>query len=234
MRVGGSAALGTGVCVGVGVGVGRGVFSGCWMVGVGVGAGVVVALGNTGRRSGVGPAAGGASVGSGVGVGVSVGDGGVGSGAMGSTAVAVAGGGAVMANTTAPSSLITGGGGALTRVQMPQPNPVRMSRMPRTNMPRDRAGTNFLMSTNPIPIARLRGLDVDNRHPIYVERSYPNSNPLSSQVGLWYNPITAYARRSESPSRGWPAQAAKLTQGMIQLQLTPGTQNPRLGAGRPK
>ena len=148
MCVGGVCALGQEVGVGLGVRVGSG--------GVGDGFGGVVVGCHSGRSAGVGPPAAGDWVGRGVGVGGSAGvDVGV---AEGSAVWS----GAVTATTTAPSSVMTGSGGALTRVQIPQPKPVRSISTPRINMLRDRNGIILRIAVNPISVAR----------PCQVELSY--------------------------------------------------------------
>ena len=195
MREGGSWAMGGRVGVGVSVGVGRGVFSGGFAVGVVVGAGVVVLLasGNTGSRSGAGPVAGEIRIGSGVGIGVFVGAALVGSVAVGCAAsgsgpVSVGRMGAVMASTTAPSSLMTGGGGALRRVQMPHPKPVRMSTQPKISMPRERAGIRFFISSNRIPTERM-DMPRDRAGGIFCTSSNPIQNASPCQVKLDYGII---------------------------------------------
>jgi hypothetical protein len=132
-------------------------------------------------------------------VGVAVGDVAVGSGALGSGAVAVARGGAVMANTTAPSSLMTGGAGALTRVQIPQPNPVRMSTMPRINIPRDRAGTNLRISSKSISVAEI-GTPCDRAGGIFALPCDPIPIASPCQVKLDYGIIGSVLVRD---ARGW-------------------------------
>jgi len=124
MRVGGSGVLGTGE--------GKGVDSGTRVVGgalVGVyvaGSGVTV---RSGDMVGAGPAASGDRVGRIVGSGVAVAGGcvarGVGDGVLS---------GAVTASTIAPCSVIRGGGGALTRIQVPHPTPLRIISPPNISM----------------------------------------------------------------------------------------------------
>jgi hypothetical protein len=129
IRVGGLSAGGHGVGLGVGVGVGGRAVGEFVAVGSG-GRGVAVA-GSAGVNVALVAAVG--WVGKGVAVGLAVG-------------VDVAGpvvglGGAVSASTTAPASVMTGGGGAWTRIQTAQPNPVAISSPPTINMPFERAGT---------------------------------------------------------------------------------------------
>jgi hypothetical protein len=134
MRVGGFSALGG--FVGVGVGLGR-------LVGVRDGGGAVTV--HLGKRSGVGPtlfiSALTARVGRGVSVGAGDGEG---------VGVAVGGanvgrGAAVSASTTAPTSEITGAGGALKRDHMPHPKPARINSPPIINMALERAGNNLFI-----------------------------------------------------------------------------------------
>lgn len=185
--------MGGRVGVGVSVAVGRVVFSGVCAVGVAVGGGSVALAvsGNEGSRSGVVPLSGGVWVGRGVAVfvgAVPVGSGSVGRAVSGSGPVSVGRLGAVIASTTAPWSLMTGGGGALRRVQIPHPKPAKMSTSPKTSMPRERAGSSFFISRNRIPTKtidmprdRAGGTFCTSSNPI------PNANPC--QVKLDYGII---------------------------------------------
>ncbi len=182
--------MGGRVGVGVGVAVGRGVFSGGCAVGVAVGAGsaVLVASGNEGSRAGVAPLSGGVWVGNGVRVFVGaalVGSGAVGRAASGSGPVSVGRIGAVIASTMAPWSLMTGGGGALRRVQMPHPKPARMSTNPKTSMPRERAGSSFFISSNRIPTKTI-DMPRDRAGGIFCTSSNPIPNATPCQVKLDY------------------------------------------------
>jgi hypothetical protein len=137
------ATMRTGGC-GSGVGVGDGVGDGV-TVGVGDGGGSVavwLAVGVTSPADALiaGSAVAGVAVGVGLGVDVGVDVGG------GSVGVCVARRtGEVTARTTAPASPISGGGGALTRIQMPQPRPARIISPPATSMIRERIGTSLFM-----------------------------------------------------------------------------------------
>jgi hypothetical protein len=54
-----------------------------------------------------------------------------------------------MASTTAPSSVIVGGGGASIRVQIPQPSPAKIINAPSINMPLDSIGVALFIGVNP-------------------------------------------------------------------------------------
>lgn len=195
MRDGGSWASGSAVGVGVSVGVGSRVLSGGCGAGVAVGFSVSVGVvgvgsalssapGNMGSRSGVGPAD--AESWLGCGVGVLVATDFVGSSAVGfagSVAISVLVGwlGAVMARTTAPSSPMTGGGGALRRVQRPHPKPPRMSTQPKISIPRERAGSSFFISSHCIPTARI-DMPRERAGGIFCTSSNPIQNVFPCQV----------------------------------------------------
>jgi hypothetical protein len=192
MRDGGSWARGIGVGVGAGVRVGRGVFSGGGAEGVSVGvsadAGKVESdtPGNMGSKSGVGSLPGASGLGSGSGIGVLVAAAWVGSGEAGcavSVMVTVSVGrmGAVIANTTAPSSLMTGGGGALRRVHAPQPKPARMRINPKMSIPRERIRVRLFISSNRIPTERIV-MPRDRAGGIFCTSINPIQNAFPCQV----------------------------------------------------
>ena len=196
MREGGSWARGIGVGVGTGVRVGKGVFSGRGAVRVSVGTAVGAVEeepelpGTTGSRSGVGSPPSVSRLGVGVGEGVLVAGAWVGSGEAGcavSVTVLVSVGrmGAVIAKTTAPSSLMTGGGGALRRVQAPQPKPARMRTNPKISIPRERIRVMWFISSNRIPTERIV-MPRDRAGGIFCMSSNPNQNAFPCQVGLRY------------------------------------------------
>ncbi len=185
--------MGGRVGVGVAVAVGRVGGSGGCAVGVAVGGGaeVLVVSGNEGSSSGVSPLSGSVLVGSGVAVFVGaalVGSGSVGIAVSGSGLESVGWIGAVIASTTAPWSLMTGGGGALRRVRMPHPKPTRMSMSPKTSMTRERAGSSFFISSNRIPTKTI-DMPRDRAGGIFCTSSNPIPNATPCQVKLHYGII---------------------------------------------
>jgi hypothetical protein len=141
IREGGSSALGRGVGVGVGVGGGGNGVDGGW-VAVGSNGGCVTV--HCGSSSGVGPLSLAGRVGSAVKVGT-----GVSVGVMDVARVGSRVGAAVSASTTAPSSVMVGSGGTLTRDHTPQPIPPRIRSVPRISMALERIEALLLIVAYP-------------------------------------------------------------------------------------
>jgi hypothetical protein len=86
---------------------------------------------------------------------------GLGATLIGSSGVAVGIEGAVTAITMAPSSVIVGSGGGLSRAHPAQARPARTSKTPTIVIALDRAGSSFCIVGNPISVAYRCQMKID-------------------------------------------------------------------------